>query len=37
MIMPLRLRAVFPDAEVIGYETLIDGMTNHEKDRHVPS
>ena len=24
-----------PDAEVTGYETLIDGMTNHEKDRHV--
>lgn len=30
-----QMRAAFPDAEVTGYETLIDGMTNHEKDRHV--
>ena len=35
MIMSRTLRAVFPAAEVTGYETLIDGMTNHEKDRHV--
>ena len=25
----------FPDALVTGYESLIDGMTNHPKDRHV--
>jgi predicted nucleic acid-binding protein len=25
----------FPDALVTGYESLIDGMTNHSKDRHV--
>lgn len=25
----------FPDALVVGYESLIDGMTNHPKDRHV--
>lgn len=25
----------FPDAMVTGYETLIDGMTNDPKDRHV--
>jgi predicted nucleic acid-binding protein len=25
----------FPDALVAGYETLIDGMSNHPKDRHV--
>lgn len=30
-----QMRAAFPDAEVTGYESLIDGMTNHEKDRHV--
>jgi predicted nucleic acid-binding protein len=30
-----QMRAAFPNAEVTGYETLIDGMTNHEKDRHV--
>ncbi len=30
-----QMRAAFPDAEVTGYETLIDGMTTHEKDRHV--
>jgi predicted nucleic acid-binding protein len=29
------MRAAFPDAEVEGYEDLIAGMTNHEKDRHV--
>jgi hypothetical protein len=28
-------RAALPDAEVTGYETLIDGMTNHDKDRHA--
>lgn len=30
-----RMRCAFPDAEVVGYEYLIEGMTNHEKDRHV--
>lgn len=30
-----RMRNAFPDAEVQGYEHLIDGMTNDEKDRHV--
>lgn len=30
-----QMRAAFPDAEVTGYETLIEGMTNNEKDRHV--
>lgn len=25
----------FPDALVTGYETLVDGMTNDPKDRHV--
>ncbi|MEU8239876.1 PIN domain-containing protein [Actinoplanes missouriensis] len=25
----------FPDALVTGYESLIEGMTNHPKDRHV--
>lgn len=25
----------FPEAMVTGYEPLIDGMPNHEKDRHV--
>ena len=25
----------FPDALVTGYESLVDGMTNHPKDRHV--
>lgn len=25
----------FPDALVTGYESLIDGMTNDPKDRHV--
>lgn len=30
-----QMRAAFPDAEVTGYETLIEGMNTHEKDRHV--
>src|SRR3954447_8506311 len=34
-----RLRATmeryFPDAEVTGYEPLVAGLTNDEKDRHV--
>jgi predicted nucleic acid-binding protein len=30
-----RMRRAFPDAEVDGYEHLIDGMTNDAKDRHV--
>lgn len=30
-----RVRRAFPDAEVQGYEDLIDGMTNDRKDRHV--
>ncbi len=30
-----RMRRAFPDAEVTGYESLIDGMTNEPKDRHV--
>lgn len=30
-----RMRKAFPDAEVNGYENLVDGMTNHPKDRHV--
>jgi predicted nucleic acid-binding protein len=30
-----RMQAAFPDAEVEGYEHLIDGMTNDGKDRHV--
>jgi predicted nucleic acid-binding protein len=30
-----RMRRAFPDAEVTGYEALIDGMTNDPKDRHV--
>jgi predicted nucleic acid-binding protein len=25
----------FPDATVTGYESLVDAMTNHPKDRHV--
>ncbi|MDP9797485.1 hypothetical protein J2S43_005997 [Catenuloplanes nepalensis] len=25
----------FPDALVTGYESLVDGMTNHHKDRHI--
>jgi predicted nucleic acid-binding protein len=30
-----KLRAVLTDAEVLGYEPLIDQMTNDPKDRHV--
>jgi predicted nucleic acid-binding protein len=30
-----RMTRSFPDALVTGYESLIDGMTNHPKDRHV--
>lgn len=29
------MRKYFPEAEVAGYEHLIDGMLNHQKDRHV--
>ena len=29
------MRRAFPDAEVTGYEALIEGMTNDPKDRHV--
>lgn len=29
------LNRVFPDAEVTGYESVTDEMTNHPKDRHV--
>jgi hypothetical protein len=29
------MAAYFPDALVMGYEGLIDTMTNHPKDRHV--
>ncbi|MBB5825127.1 PIN domain-containing protein [Micromonospora carbonacea] len=29
------MREAFPDAMVGGYESLIDGMTNDPKDRHV--
>lgn len=30
-----RMTASFLDAEVVGYERLIDAMTNDKKDRHV--
>lgn len=30
-----QLRAHFGDSWVTGYEPLVDGMTNHPKDRHV--
>lgn len=30
-----QMRAAFPDAEVEGYEHLVDAMTTHPKDRHV--
>jgi predicted nucleic acid-binding protein len=30
-----RMRGSFPDAMITGYESLIDGMTNDPKDRHV--
>lgn len=33
--MSLTLRAAFPDAEVIGYETLIDGMTKDSRQNNV--
>jgi hypothetical protein len=29
------MRDAFPDAEVRGYQDLIDSMTCHKKDRHV--
>ncbi|MEV8442963.1 PIN domain-containing protein [Actinosynnema sp. NPDC051121] len=29
------MRRTFPDAMVTGYESLIESMTNHPKDRHV--
>ncbi|MEU8001106.1 PIN domain-containing protein [Catellatospora sp. NPDC049111] len=29
------MRAFFPEAEVDGYQDLVDQMTNHPKDRHV--
>jgi predicted nucleic acid-binding protein len=29
------MRRAFPEAEVIGYQALIPGLTCHEKDRHV--
>lgn len=29
------MRGAFPEATVTDYESLIDGMPNHEKDRHV--
>jgi predicted nucleic acid-binding protein len=29
------MRRYFPDADVTGYEHLVDGMTNDPKDRHV--
>jgi predicted nucleic acid-binding protein len=29
------MRTSFPDASVTGHETLIDGMRNDPKDRHV--
>lgn len=30
-----RMRHTFPSAVVVGYESLIDAMTNDPKDRHV--
>ncbi|WP_209623381.1 PIN domain-containing protein [Saccharothrix coeruleofusca] len=30
-----RMSHHFPDAEVLGYEGLVDAMSNHPKDRHV--
>src|ERR1022692_2618097 len=30
-----QMNEAFPDALVTGYESLIPGMTNHPKDRHV--
>lgn len=29
------MEAAFPDATVSGYESMIDSMANHRKDRHV--
>lgn len=29
------MRQAFPEAAVVGYEGLIDAMSNHPKDRHV--
>jgi predicted nucleic acid-binding protein len=29
------MRATFPGAEVAGYESIVNDMTNHPKDRHV--
>jgi hypothetical protein len=29
------MRRAFPEAEVTGYEPLIDGLPNHPKDQHV--
>lgn len=31
----VQMTAAFPDAEVIGYQSLIDGLTCDPKDRHV--
>nr|WP_246293295.1 PIN domain-containing protein [Naumannella cuiyingiana] len=31
----LAMEAAFPEAMVTGYESLVDGMTNDPKDRHV--
>lgn len=31
----IQMRRSFPDAMVVGYESLIDGMGNDPKDRHV--
>lgn len=30
-----RMRRAFPDAEIHGYEYLVDGMSNDPKDKHV--
>lgn len=30
-----QMTTYFPDAQVSGYESLIESMTNHPKDRHV--
>ncbi len=31
----LAMQGAFPEAMVSDHESLIDGMPNHEKDRHV--
>lgn len=31
----LAVREAFPTAEVKGYQSLLDGLANHEKDQHV--